>query len=336
MTHNVIIIGGGPAGMSAAIYLARAGLKPLVFAGSPPGGQLSLTSDVENYPGYDSILGSQLVDQMRKQAEKFGTTVKNENVKSVEIGSSESEEQLKSVFSASGEAYKTKAIIIATGAKALWMGLDSEQQLRGKGVSACATCDGFFFRNKTVAVIGGGDSALEEALTLTKFASKVYIIHRRGEFRASKIMQKRVLEHEKIEVVWNAAVEEVIGQLKVEGIKLKISEREKLVKVDGIFVAIGHKPDTDLFKDKIELDKRGYILTFNRLAEEVLRGNIELSEEKKKKITENVQNLYGTHTSVRGVFAAGDCVDSVYRQASVAAGMGVQAALDTERWIESV
>ena len=322
--------------MSAAIYLARAGLKPLVFAGSPPGGQLSLTSDVENYPGYDSILGSQLVDQMRKQAEKFGTTVKNENVKSVEIGSSESEEQLKSVFSASGEAYKTKAIIIATGAKALWMGLDSEQQLRGKGVSACATCDGFFFRNKTVAVIGGGDSALEEALTLTKFASKVYIIHRRGEFRASKIMQKRVLEHEKIEVVWNAAVEEVIGQLKVEGIKLKISEREKLVKVDGIFVAIGHKPDTDLFKDKIELDKRGYILTFNRLAEEVLRGNIELSEEKKKKITENVQNLYGTHTSVRGVFAAGDCVDSVYRQASVAAGMGVQAALDTERWIESV
>ena len=322
--------------MSAAIYLARAGLKPLVFAGSPPGGQLSLTSDVENYPGYDSILGSQLVDQMRKQAEKFGTTVKNENVKSVEIGSSESEEQLKSVFSASGEAYKTKAIIIATGAKALWMGLDSEQRLRGKGVSACATCDGFFFRNKTVAVIGGGDSALEEALTLTKFASKVYIIHRRGEFRASKIMQKRVLEHEKIEVVWNAAVEEVIGQLKVEGIKLKISEREKLVKVDGIFVAIGHKPDTDLFKDKIELDKRGYILTFNRLAEEVLRGNIELSEEKKKKITENVQNLYGTHTSVRGVFAAGDCVDSVYRQASVAAGMGVQAALDTERWIESV
>jgi len=278
---------------------------------------------------------------MRKQAVQFGATIIDENVKSVNLVGAIRESPVQHVVElANGKIYKTKAVIIATGAKALWMGLESEKRLKGKGVSACATCDGFFFKNKTVAVIGGGDSALEEALTLTKFASKVYIIHRRGEFKASKIMQKKVLEHEKIEVIWNAEVDEIMGEKKVEGIEIRRvgvgHDRPVQKEVDGVFVAIGHKPDTDLFKDQIELDKKGYILTFNRLAEEILRGAIELSQEKKEKIAKNVENLYSTHTSVRGVFAAGDCVDSIYRQASVAAGMGVQAALDAERWLENL
>jgi len=336
--QNVIVIGGGAAGLSAALYLGRAGLQPLVFAGSPPGGQLTLTTEIENFPGQKSLLGGELIDIMRQQATTFGATIIDENIKSVEISLNQPVSKagkLKSVTSASGKTYQAKAIVIATGAKALWMGLPSEARLRGKGVSACATCDGFFFKNKVVAVIGGGDSALEQAITLTHFASKVYIVHRRGEFKASKIMQKRVGENKKIEAIWNATVEEITGQFKVESLKLKVPEGEKVVKLDGVFVAIGHRPDTELFKDKLELDKKGYILTFNRLAEEVLKGNIELSEEKKKKITKHGgKNLYSSHTSVSGVFAAGDCVDPIYQQASVAAGMGAQAALDTERWLE--
>ena len=328
--QDVIVIGGGVAGLSAAMYLGRAGLRPLVFAGSPPGGQLMLTTEIENFPGQKPILGADLIDILRKQATTFGATIVDENIKSVEVSG-----QLKSVTSANGKTYEARTIVIATGAKALWMGLPSEARLRGKGVSACATCDGFFFKNKIVAVIGGGDCALEEAITLTKFASKVYIIHRRGEFKASKIMQKRVEENEKIEAIWNATVEEITGQFKVESLKLKVPEGEKVVKLDGVFVAIGHKPDTELFNGKIELDKKGYILTFSRLAEEVLKGNIELSEEKKKKIIKHGgKNLYSSHTSVHGVFAAGDCVDPIHQQASVAAGLGVQAALDTERWLE--
>jgi len=316
MTENVIIIGGGPAGLSAAIYLARANLNPLVFAGSPPGGQLTLTSEVENYPGFESILGSELIEKMRNQAKKFGTRIVDENVIKVDFS-----KPIKTVFNQRQSLIKTKSIIIATGAKALWLNLPSETRLRGRGVSACATCDGFFFREKTVAVVGGGDTALEEALTLTKFAKKVYIIHRRDFFRASKIMQERVLKNGKIEIIWNSAVEEILGEKKVEGVRLKkivpllhgsIVENKKTMKqsnnetitLEGVFVAIGHKPDTDLFKDKIELDEKGYIKIFER-----------------------------RRTSVKGVFVAGDCADPYYRQAVTAAGTGVEAALEVERYL---
>ena len=325
--ENVIIIGGGPAGLSAAIYLARAGLKPLVFAGSPPGGQLTLTSEVENFPGYESILGAELIEKMRNQAIKFGAIIKDENVTSVKFSESN-----KSV-----NVLKTKSVIIATGAKALWLGVPGEEKLRGKGVSACATCDGFFFREKTVVIVGGGDTALEEALTLTKFAKKVYIIHRRDSFRASKIMTERVLNHPKIEVVWNSQVVEIMGEKKVEGIKLKSSTDSvatyRTLLIDGIFVAIGHRPDTELFKGKVEMDEKGYILTFNQLAEAVLKGRIVLSKEKINHL-KSTDKHFNSSTNIEGIFAAGDCVDHVYRQASTASGMGVGAALDVERWLE--
>ncbi|MFA6081335.1 MAG: thioredoxin-disulfide reductase [Patescibacteria group bacterium] len=295
MQENVIIIGGGPAGLSAAIYLARADLKPLIFAGSPPGGQLTLTSEVENFPGFESILGSELIEKMRNQAKKFGAKIVDENVLTVDFSNGTHKTNL------TNKTYLSKSIIIATGAKALWLNLPSETRLRGKGVSACATCDGFFFRGKKVAVVGGGDTALEEALTLTKFAEKVYIIHRRDFFRASKIMQERVKENKKIEIIWNSSVEEILGELRVEGIRVK----DKTLKVDGVFVAIGHKPDTDLFKGKVEVDEKGYIKIFERRS-----------------------------TSVKGVFVAGDCADPYYRQAITAAGTGVEAALEVEKYLE--
>jgi len=348
-TQNVIIIGGGAAGLSASLYLARAGLKPVVFAGSPPGGQLMLTTEVENFPGQISILGGQLIDTMRTQAIKFGTAIIDENVKTVELVGAGRDLPVQHIIeSASGKKYQSKAVIIATGAKALWMGIESETRLRGKGVSACATCDGFFFRNKIVAVIGGGDSALEEALTLTKFASKVYIVHRRGEFKASKIMQKRVLEHEKIEVIWNAQVKEVLGKEHVEGLQLRsvktssnqtsgsenqLSTDKPIstdfnLKLDGVFVAIGHRPDTDLFKGQVDLDEKGYVLTTAMFALQQLKA-------KSEKLKANSFDVnFQTMTSVGGVFGAGDCVDHVYKQASTAAGTGVQAALDAERWLE--
>jgi len=300
MLEDVIIIGGGPAGLSAAIYLARANLKPLLFAGSPPGGQLTLTSEVENYPGFESILGSELIEKMRNQAKKFGARIMDENVLKVDFSNKSNKTHL------TNKTYLSKSIIIATGAKALWLGLESETRLRGKGVSTCATCDGFFFRGKTVTVIGGGDTALEEALTLTKFAEKVYIIHRRDFFRASKIMQERVKENKKIEIIWNAVVEEIIGEKHVEAVKVK-SQKSKVksesqnLKVDGVFVAIGHKPDTDLFKGHVELDEKGYVKIFER-----------------------------RRTSVTGVFVAGDCADPYYKQAVTSAGTGVEAALEVE------
>jgi thioredoxin reductase (NADPH) len=306
MIENVVIIGGGPAGLSAAIYLARADLKPLVFAGSPPGGQLTLTSEVENYPGFESILGSELIEKMRNQAKKFGAKIIDENVLTVDFSNGTHKTNL------TNKTYLSKSIIIATGAKALWLNLPSETRLRGKGVSACATCDGFFFRGKTVAVVGGGDTALEEALTLTKFANKVYIIHRRDFFRASKIMQERVQKNPKIEIIWNSAVEEILGDKHVEGIKIKTvfekkEQRQSLIKLDGVFVAIGHKPDTDLFRGKVEVDEKGYIKIFERRS-----------------------------TSVKGVFVAGDCADPFYRQAITAAGTGVEAALEVERWLNEI
>jgi len=307
MIENVIIIGGGVAGLSAAIYTGRAGLKPLVIAGSPPGGQLSLTSEVENYPGFESILGAELVAKMRNQAIKLGTRIVDENVLNVDFS-----KKPFSVRVIHESPLQAKSVIIATGAKALWLNLPSEQRLRGKGVSACATCDGFFFKNKIVAVIGGGDTALEEALTLTKFAEKVYLIHRRDFFRASKIMQDRVFSNKKIEVIWNAAVEEILGEKRVEGIKIK-NQRSKIktttqnLNLEGVFIAIGHKPDTDLFKGQIELDEKGYVKILERRS-----------------------------TSVKGVFAAGDCADPYYRQAITAAGTGVEAALETERYLETL
>ena len=326
--QNVVIIGGGPAGLAAALYTSRANLKPVVFAGSPPGGQLTLTSEVENWLGFESILGPELISKMRSHVEKFGVKIFDENVTSIDFAKAPF--KVKSI----DREVITKSVIIATGAKALWLNLESEQRLKGKGVSACATCDGFFFKNKVVAVVGGGDTAMEEALTLTKFATKVYLIHRKDSFRASKIMQERVLKHEKIEVIWNTQVVEVLGESRVEGLKLQSVESKELknLTVDGLFLGIGHKPDTELFKDKIELDEKGYIVTFDMLAREHLMYG-KVPAEKVKKIQESAGHS-PTSTNVLGVFAAGDCVDHVYRQATTAVGMGVAAALDVERWLE--
>lgn len=322
--ENVVIIGGGPAGLSAALYNARAGLQPLVFAGSPPGGQLTLTTEVENFPGHMSVLGPELIMKMREQVKHFNTRIKDENVASVHFDA----HPFEIVSAASGEVTRAKTVIIATGAKALWLDLENEQRLRGKGISACATCDGFFFRGKTVAIIGGGDTAMEEAMTLTHFAQKVYVIHRRNEFRASKIMQERVKTHEKIEIIWNTAVVDVLGDEKVTGAKLKNVENgtETEVSLDGIFVAIGHKPDTELFTGKILLDEKGYIYNgqYYALHHLTVPG----------KDAAQFDSSFPTMTSVPGVFAGGDCVDTIYRQASTAAGMGVAAALDAERWLQ--
>lgn len=329
--ENVIIIGGGPAGLAAAVYLSRANLNPLVLAGSPPGGQLTLTSEVENYPGIESILGPELIVKMRAQAQKFGTRIIDENVLKVDLKTPQK------LVQTTNKSYQTKSVLIATGAKALWLGLDSETRLRGKGVSACATCDGFFFKEKIVAVVGGGDTAMEEALTLTKFASKVYLLHRRDSFRASKIMQDRVLKDPKVEVIYNIMVEEVLGEMKVEGLTLKnVSDgTTKDLAVGGLFLAIGHKPDTELFKDQINLDEKGYVITAGMLAERVLRGKTTLAPDMIEHF-KNLEHFYSTDTSITGVFAAGDNVDHVYRQAATASGMGVAAALDIERWLTNL
>lgn len=326
MTENVIIIGGGPAGLAAAIYAARADLKPLVIAGSPPGGQLTLTTDVENYPGFEAIMGPDLIVKMRAHAEKFGTRFIDDNIASVDF----SKKPLVMKLSSAAEV-TSNSVLIATGASALWLGIESETRLRGRGVSACATCDGFFFKDKVVAVVGGGDTAMEEALTLTNFASKVHIFHRRDSFRASKIMQRRVLEHPKITVTWNTTVEDVLGQDKVEGLQLKDVITGQITEnfpVAGLFLAIGHKPGTEFLKDSgIILDAKGYIKTSGWIAWE------------KYKDPENATQLakynfnYRHITSVPGVFAAGDCVDYIYRQAGTAVGMGVAATLEVERYL---
>ena len=331
-TENVIIIGGGPAGLAAAVYNARAELKPLVIAGSPPGGQLMLTTDVENYPGIDSILGPKLIDLMRKHAAKFGARIIDKNVTSVDF----SQKPLLVTLN-NGDKLQAKAVIIASGASAKWLGIESEKRLRGKGVSACATCDGFFFKEKVVAVIGGGDAAMEEALTLTNFAKKIYIIHRRDEFRASKIMQKRVLEHKKIEVIWNAQVQEVIGKDSVEGVSLKESDAaggsksndvpEKL-ELQGVFIAIGHKPNTDFLVDSgVDIDQKGYLYTAGRYTWEILK------DPKLKDSIQIYDTTYQFQTAIKGVFAAGDVVDYTYRQAATAVGMGVSASLEVERFL---
>lgn len=305
--HNVIIIGGGPSGYTAALYNARANLDPLVIAGYQAGGQLMLTTEIENFPGFpEGIMGPKLMDDMRSQAEKFGATILNEDV--TEVDFSQKPYRVKT-FDAE---FKAHAVIIATGASAKWLGLENEQRLIGSGVSSCATCDGAFFKDVEIALVGGGDSAMEESNYLTRFASKVHLIHRRDEFRASKIMQDRVLNNPKINPVYDSVVSDVYSEKdgfieKVVGVQVKNVKDNSLsdLPVSALFVAIGHKPNTDIFQGHVELDDVGYVITKQH-----------------------------TMTSVEGVFAAGDVVDHRYRQAITAAADGCRAAIDAERWLE--
>ena len=300
---KVVIIGSGPAGLTAAIYAARANLEPVVLAGSAPGGQLMLTSDVENYPGFvDGIQGPDLMAAMRAQAERFGSVMVDVDIDRVDL----SERPFR--IWARGTEYRAQAVIVATGASAIWLGLDSETRLRGRGVSACATCDGFFFKDREIAVIGGGDTAFEEANYLTRFASKVHLLHRRDTFRASKILVDRAQAHPKIEIHPNTAVEEVLGESKVDGLLLTdtLSGDERRLAVDGVFIAIGHRPNTEAFRDWLEIDEKGYLVVHDE-----------------------------TGSRIDGVFIAGDVHDHRYRQAVTAAADGCKAAIDAERWLEA-
>jgi len=304
--EDVVIVGAGPAGYTAAIYSARADLKPLMIEGFESGGQLMLTSDVENYPGFpEGVLGPDLMDTFRKQAERFGTRFIRKNVTSVDFSS----RPLKLFIEE--EEIQAKTVIIATGASAQWLGLESEQKLLGKGVSSCATCDGAFFKEEKLVVVGGGDTAMEDALFLTKFASSIKVIHRRDKLRASKIMQDRAFKNPKIEFIWDSTVDEVFGENAVEGVmvkNLKTGETQKL-ECAGLFVAIGHIPNTKFLGGQITVDEKGYLIQPNRPS---------------------------TQTNILGVFAAGDVQDVVYRQAVTAAGSGCQAAIDSERYLESI
>lgn len=302
--EDVIIIGSGPAGLTAALYAARANLKPFMIEGYESGGQLMTTTEVENYPGFEhGIQGPELMAVMRKQVERFGTRFLTRNVTKVDFN------QRPFKIWVENELYQARTVIISTGATAKYLGLENERRLIGRGVSACATCDGAFFKNLPVAVIGGGDTAMEEANFLTRFASKVYVIHRRDEFRASKIMADRVLKNPKVEVIWDTEMIDVNGEKNVESIKLKNLKtgKENDLKVDGVFVAIGHKPNTDLFKGILKMNEVGYIVTEGKT----------------------------TYTSVEGVFACGDVQDPIYRQAITAAGTGCMSAMDAERWLEA-
>ena len=305
MQHDVIVIGSGCAGSTAAIYAARANLKPLVLEGHEPGGQLSLTTDVENYPGFpEGIQGPELVERMKQQAERFGAIYKMEEVESVDLS------QQPFSLTTDVETYQARSIIVAAGASAKLLGLESEKKLIGHGVSTCATCDGFFFRGQEVVVVGGGDTAMEEATFLTKFASRVTVIHRRDELRASKIMAQRAMDNPKIEFLWDTAVLEVLDPAKktVEAIRIKNlkTDVETVMPIDGVFIGIGHRPNSEFFGGQLELNKHGYIVVHD-----------------------------GSNTSREGVFAAGDIHDHVYRQAITAAGAGCRAAIDAERWLES-
>ena len=303
---KVLILGSGPAGYTAAIYAARAMLKPILVHGSQPGGQLTTTTDVENYPGYSKVIqGPWLMDEMKGQAEAVGTEMIQDHISKVDL--------TKKPFTAtgdSGQVYTADSFIISTGAQARWLNLKSEQEFRGFGVSACATCDGFFFKEKEVAVVGGGNAAVEEAIFLTKFASKVYLIHRRNELRAEKMLQAKLKANKKIEIIWDTVVEDVIGTKEpktVNALKIKNVKDNKVkeLKVDGLFIAIGHDPATSLFKDQLNMDKEGYLIT----------------------------KPDSTETNIPGVFAAGDVKDKIFRQAVTAAGMGCMSALEAEKYL---
>ena len=305
---KVLILGSGPAGYTAAIYAARALLKPILVFGSEPGGQLTTTTDVENFPGFAKVIqGPWLMEEMKGQAQAVGTEMIQDHIKKVDLS--------KKPFSAhgdSGQVYTADSIIISTGAQARWLNIESEQKFRGFGVSACATCDGFFFKEKEVAVVGGGNAAVEEAMFLTKFASKVYLIHRRNELRAEKLLQEKLKANKKIEIIWDNVVEEVLGATEpkgVNGIKIKNVKTNNIsdLKVDGLFIAIGHDPATTLFKDQLKMDKEGYLIT----------------------------KPDSTITNIPGVFAAGDVKDKIFRQAVTAAGMGCMAALEAEKHLSS-
>ena len=301
--ENVVIIGSGPAGYTAAIYTARANLKPIMISGLQPGGQLTITTDVENYPGYeDPVQGPWLMEKMKKQSENVGTNVISSMVTSVDLNS-----KVKKIILDDGTEIHSKTVIISTGAQARWLNAKNEDKLKGFGISACATCDGFFFKDKIVAVVGGGNSAAEEALFLTNFASKVYLIHRRDKLRSEKILQDRLTKNSKIEFLWNKQVKEYLGDKNLNGVLLSdtmTSERTEL-QIDGLFVAIGHDPATRIFKDKLDMDNDGYIIT----------------------------KPDSTETNISGVYAAGDVKDKIYRQAVTAAGMGCMAALEAEKYI---
>jgi thioredoxin reductase (NADPH) len=303
---KVLILGSGPAGYTAAIYAARAMLKPILVHGAQPGGQLTTTTDVENYPGYSKIIqGPWLMEEMKGQAEAVGTQMIQDHINKVDLS--------KKPFTAvgnSGQVYTADSIIISTGAQARWLNLKSEQKFRGFGVSACATCDGFFFKDKEVAVVGGGNAAVEEAIFLTKFASKVKLIHRRNELRAEKMLQKKLKENKKIEIIWDSVVDEVLGTNEpknVNGIKIKNTKDSKVkeLKIDGLFIAIGHDPATSLFKNQLKMDKEGYLMT----------------------------EPDSTKTNIPGVFAAGDVKDKIFRQAVTAAGLGCMSALEAEKYL---
>ena len=305
--EKVIIIGSGAAGLTAAIYAARANLNPLVIEGIQPGGQLTITTDVENYPGYaDVVQGPWMMEQMRSQAIKVGARIINDIVVKIDLKKNE-----KMIILDSNKSLTADTIIVATGAQAKWLGLESENKYNGRGVSACATCDGFFYRNKEVAVVGGGNTAVEEALYLSNICSKVNLIHRRDELRSEKILQDRLFSKKNINIIWNNVVSEILGDENgVGSLKLSSTKQNKteIIKVDGVFIAIGHSPSTNSFKDVLEMDDEGYIIA---------------------------QKPGTTITNIDGVFAAGDCVDKVYRQAITAAGMGCMAALDAEKWIQN-
>jgi thioredoxin reductase (NADPH) len=298
-----LIIGSGPAGYTAAIYAARAGMKPVVYAGPEPGGQLMLTTEVENFPGYaEGVQGPQMMEDFKKQAEKVGTEVRHEVITKVDLSGKKH-----TAVTEMGHEIEADSVIIATGASAKWLGLESEKRLMNKGVSACAVCDGFFFRKQDVILVGAGDTACEEATYLSKIVNKVYMVVRRDEMRASKIMQQRVNDTKNIEVLWNSEIKEIVGEEYVEGVKLLNNKSGEVsdLNVTAVFVAIGHKPNTDLFRSYIELDDQGYIVT----------------------------DKISTKTNIEGVFACGDVQDKIYRQAVTAAGTGCMAALDAERYL---